>query len=111
MLSNSFSPKKEEFFALNTSGDATCDESFVEENNSCYEKSNHIWFGAVCCHFDAGLLCQRTRGDYYHNTPDYRHDAGGTTSLANNDNNDAPHGWRLLIGQRPASGSSCGLAL
>ena len=37
---------KKEFVVLNTSGNATCDESFVE-NNSFYEKSNHI--GSTLC--------------------------------------------------------------
>jgi hypothetical protein len=74
----------------------TCAESFGETNNSRYEKSNDTWFGVFCSCLDAGLLCQRTRGDYYHNAPDDRHNAGGTT-LANNYYNDAPHGWRLLI--------------
>ena len=90
MPSDSTCRQKEEFFVLNTSGDATCDESFVEETIHAMKK-DHIWFGAFCYRFDAGLLCQRTRGDYYHNASDYCHDASGTTNLANNDNNHA-HG-------------------
>ena len=36
--------KKEEFFVLNTSGDATCDESFVEETIHAMKK---VIFGSV----------------------------------------------------------------
>ena len=49
--------EKEEFLALNTSAEATCDESLLN-NNSRYEKSNPTWFGTVYYRFDAGLMCQ-----------------------------------------------------
>jgi hypothetical protein len=39
------SQKKEEFFALNTSGDATCDESFVEQTIHAMKKA--IILGSV----------------------------------------------------------------
>jgi hypothetical protein len=58
IVAERYLPQKEEFFALNTSGDATCDESFVEETIHAYEKSNHTWFGVFCSGFDAGILCQ-----------------------------------------------------
>ena len=75
----------------------TCAESFGETNNPRYEKSNPTWFGVFCSCLDAGLLCQRTRGDYYHNAPDDCYHSGPAASRSNNDYNDAPHGWRLLI--------------
>jgi hypothetical protein len=68
------------------------------KNNSSYEKSNHTWFSAVRCRFDAGLLCQRTRGDYNYNASDYRHNGGPASAFTNDNNNDA-HGRRLLIGR------------
>jgi hypothetical protein len=70
---------------------------FVEETIYAYEKSNHTWFGAFRFRLDAGVLCQRASGDYYHNTPDYGHNTGAAADVANNDNNH-PHGWWLLIG-------------
>src|SRR6266511_1137483 len=65
-------------------------------NNSCYETSNHTWFGAVRCRFDAGLLCQRPRSNHNHYTSDYCHGAASAAHAITNDNNDAPHGWWLL---------------
>ena len=75
----------------------TCAESFGETNNSRYEKSNHTWFGVFCSCPDAGLLCQRTRGDYYYNAPDDGHHGGPAAGRSINYYDDAPHGWRLLI--------------
>ena len=91
-----FLAKKEEFFALNTSTDATCDELFLEETIHAYEKSNHTWFGVFRCRFNAGILCQRTLGDYDHNAPNYGHNTGAAAGGADNDNHHA-HGWRLLM--------------
>ena len=45
MVSDSTCRQKEEFFVLNTSGDATCDESFVEETIHAMKKA--IIFGSV----------------------------------------------------------------
>jgi len=45
ILSDSSYLQKEEFFALNTSGDATCDESFVEETIHAMKKA--IILGSV----------------------------------------------------------------
>lgn len=75
----------------------TCAESFGETNNSRYEKSNHTWFGVFYSRLDAGLLCQRTRGDYYYNAPDDCHHGGPAAGRSINYYDDAPHGWRLLI--------------
>jgi hypothetical protein len=44
MPSDSTCRQKEEFFVLNTSGDATCDESFVEETIHVMKK---VIFGSV----------------------------------------------------------------
>jgi hypothetical protein len=96
----SFLPRKEEFFALNTSTDATCDELFLEETIHAYEKSNHTWFSASCSRFDAGLLFQRAFGDDHHNAPDYGHNAGPAAGVADNDNNHAGDERRLLTGRR-----------
>ena len=96
-----FLAKKEEFFALNTSTDATCAELFVEETIHAYEKSNHTWFSASGSRFDAGLLFQRAFGDDHHNAPDYGHNAvGPAAGVADNDNNHAGDGRRLLTGRR-----------
>jgi hypothetical protein len=45
IVADSTCRKKEEFFALNTSGDATCDESFVEE--TIHDMKKAIILGSV----------------------------------------------------------------
>ena len=83
--------------SANTSGEATCDESFVERNNSHHEKSNHTWFGALNCCVNVDLLFQHTR-DHHDNHASNHGDYPATTAdRSDNHHNDAPHGRRLLI--------------
>ena len=71
------------------------------KNNSPYEKSNHTWFYVFSRCLDAGFLLQRTRSDHDDNASDYRHNGATAAHVANNNNNDAPDGRRLLIADSP----------
>ena len=70
------------------------------KNNSHYEKGNHTWFCALNRWLDVGLLFQSTGGNHDHDASNHCDD-GGTAANANNDNNDPPNGWRLLIADSP----------
>jgi hypothetical protein len=85
--------------SVNTSGEATCDESFVERNNSHHEKSNHTWFGALNCCVDVDLLFEHTR-EHYHHASNHGDDGGTSADRHDNNNNDAPR-RRLLIADSP----------
>jgi hypothetical protein len=86
--------------SVNTSGEATCDESFVERNNSHHEKSNHTWFGALNCCVDVDLLFEHTREHYDHHASNHGVDGGTSADRHDNNNNDAPR-RRLLIADSP----------
>lgn len=46
---------------------------------------------------DAGVLLQRTRGDDDYDASNHCDDGGTSADRRDDNNNDAPHGWRLLI--------------
>jgi len=99
MVADSGLPGKRIILSANTSVEATCDESFVERNNSRHEKSNHTWFGALNCCVDVDLLFQHTREHHDHHASN--HGDYPTTTAADrhdNDHNDPSDGRRLLIG-------------
>ena len=81
---------------LNTSGDATCDESFVE-NNSRYEKSNVI---ERCCSGrvpDAGFMLEHARDHHDHNASNHSRNGSPATGSRFADDDDNAYGRRLLI--------------
>jgi hypothetical protein len=88
--------RKRIILSANTSGEAACDELFVERNNSRYEKSNHTWFGALNCCVDVDLLFEHTRDHHDHHASNHG-DYAATAGRRDNHHNDAPRGRRLLI--------------
>jgi len=96
MVADSGLPGKRIILSANTSVEATCDESFVERNNSRHEKSNHTWFGALNCCVDVDLLFQHTRDHHDHHASNHS-DYPTTADRHANHHNDAPNGRRLLI--------------
>src|SRR5947207_13206690 len=83
--------------SANTSGEATCDESFVERNNSRHEKSNHSWFGALNSCVDVDLLFEHTRDHHDHNASNHGDEPGTAADRFDNDHNDPSDGRWLLI--------------
>src|SRR5438045_9462099 len=83
--------------SANTSGEATCDESFVERKNSRHEKSNHTLFGALKCCVDVDLLFQHTTDHHYHHASN-NSDSTTTADRHAYHDNDAPNGPRLVLG-------------
>ena len=49
---------------------ATCDELLLKRQFN-YEKNDHCHFCIFAAGFDAGVLLERTRDDYYHNASNH----------------------------------------